>query len=132
LCSSKRDGQLIEYIVADATERQNVIMDVVEKLRRKGITIDLRTLAAVAEEYGISEVSVFGSAIRNDDSIPNDVDLLVVFEQNQDVSLFDVMELEASLTGLFGQPVDVVEPASLTNPIRRQSILASAERLYAA
>jgi ATP-dependent RNA circularization protein (DNA/RNA ligase family) len=61
---------LIEYIVADATERQNVIMDVVEKLRRKGITIDLRTLAAVAEEYGISEVSVFGSAIRNDDSIP--------------------------------------------------------------
>jgi predicted nucleotidyltransferase len=77
-------------------------------------------------------VSVFGSAIRNDDSIPNDVDLLVVFEQNQDVSLFDVMELEASLTRLFGQPVDVVEPASLTNPIRRQSILASAERLYAA
>jgi predicted nucleotidyltransferase len=107
-------------------------MDVVEKLKRKGITIDLRTLAAVAKEYGISEVSVFGSAIRNDDSIPNDVDLLVVFEQNQDVSLFDVMELEASLTGLFGQPVDVVEPASLSNPIRRQNILASAERLYAA
>lgn len=75
---------------------------------------------------------LFGSTIRNDDSTPNDVDLLVVFERDQDVSLFDVMELEATLTELFGQPVDVVEPASLTNPIRRQNILASAERLYAA
>ncbi len=109
-----------------------MVMDAVEKLKRKGISIDIRALSAVAKEYGISELSVFGSAIRNDDSTPNDVDLLVVFERDRDVSLFDVMELEATLTELFGQPVDVVEPASLTNPIRRQNILASAERLYAA
>lgn len=107
-------------------------MDAFEKLKRKGIFIDIQALSAVAKQYGISELSVFGSAIRNDDSSPHDVDLLVVFERGHDVSLFDVIELEATLAALFGQPVDVVEPASLTNPIRRRNILASAERIYAA
>lgn len=107
-------------------------MDAVEKLKRKGISIDIRALSAVAKNYGISELSVFGSAIRDDDSMPNDIDLLVVLARDQDVSLFDVMDLEATLTELFGQHVDVVEPASLINPLRRKNILASAERLYAA
>lgn len=107
-------------------------MTTVEKLRRNGISIDLGELQRVAREYQISEVSVFGSSIREDMSQESDVDLLITFAAGADVSLFDLMELEERFGEIFGRPVDIVEPDSLTNPVRRRSILANTERLYAA
>jgi predicted nucleotidyltransferase len=107
-------------------------MTTVEKLRRNGINVDLRELQRVAREYQISEISVFGSSIREDMSQDSDVDLLVRFDAEADVSLFDLMELEERFGEIFGRPVDIVEPESLTNSVRRRSILANTERLYAA
>lgn len=107
-------------------------MTTVEKLRRNGINIDLGELQRVAREYQISEISVFGSSIREDMSQDSDVDLLVRFAVEADVSLFDLMELEERFREVFGRPVDIVEPESLTNSVRRRSILANTERLYAA
>ena len=107
-------------------------MTTVEKLRRNGIDIHLGELQKIAREYQISEISVFGSSIREDMSQDSDVDLLITFAAEADLSLFDVMELEERLREIFGRPVDIVEPDSLTNPVRRRSILANTERLYAA
>jgi len=104
----------------------------VEKLRRNGIGIDLEELQKVARDYQVSEISVFGSSIRENMSQDSDVELLITFAAEADVSLFDVMEFEDRPREIFGRPVDIVEPDSLTNPVRRRSILASTERLYAA
>ena len=61
----------------------------------------------------------------------SDVDLLVSFAKSDEISLFDLMDLEAELAQLFHRPVDIVEKDSLTNPIRRTNILSSKELLYA-
>ena len=65
-------------------------------------------------------------------STDSDVDLLISFVNDAEVSLFDLMEIEERLQEIFGRPVDIVEPASLTNPVRRRNILGATERLYAA
>jgi len=107
-------------------------MTTAEKLQRNGILVDFDRLTALAREYGIKEISVFGSSIREDMSTDSDVDLLISFVNDADVSLFDLMEIEERLQETFGRPVDIVEPASLTNPVRRRNILGATERLYAA
>lgn len=62
----------------------------------------------------------------------SDIDLLVTFQDDAVISLFDLMDLEHQFSELFGRPVDIVEPQSLSNPIRRRAILSSKETLYAA
>lgn len=107
-------------------------MSTVEKLHKNGIHFDVRELASIAHTYGIVKLFVFGSSVRTDNPTPNDIDLLVVFDSQANISLFDLMDLEAELTALFNLPVDLVEPEALTNPIRRKNILSSVEPLYAA
>lgn len=107
-------------------------MSTVDKLRENGITLDLDSLAAIANSYSIVEIAVFGSSIRDDLNDDSDVDLLVTFSKEASVSLFDLMDLEEQLSELFGRPVDIIEPESLSNPIRRRAILSSKETLYAA
>jgi len=107
-------------------------MNVIEKLRKNGIEFNFAELASIAHEYGIIELSVFGSSIDINNSSPNDIDLLVVFDSQADISLFDLMDLETKLGALFRLPVDLVEPEALKNPIRRKNILSSVEPLYAA
>ncbi len=107
-------------------------MDVLQKLRKNGIPVDIERIAAIAEAYSVKEISVFGSSLRDDMTGESDIDLLVTFKEGAAVSLFDLMGLEEKLSQLFGRPVDIVEPDSLTNPIRRRAILSTKQRLYAA
>lgn len=107
-------------------------MDVVERLEQNGIRVDLSLVADIARRFGVAELSVFGSAIREDIRADSDVDVLVTFDPTANISLFDLMDLEVELTEAFGRSVDLVEAKSLTNPIRREAILASREPLYAA
>jgi len=107
-------------------------MTVMEKLERNGIRVDLPQLWATARRYHVRELSVFGSALRDDLRGDSDVDVLVSFQPGEEVSLFDLIDLEAELSRVFCRRVDLVEVESLTNPIRRRTILASRECLYAA
>ncbi len=102
-----------------------------EKLRKNGIHISTDLLRTIAQKYAIQEIDVFGSSIRPDMNAESDVDLLVTFESDAEISLFDIMDLEAELADLFGRTVDVVEAAALTNPVRRHRIMSTKELLYA-
>ena len=106
-------------------------MSAVDRLKENGIAFDLDALAAIANSYSIVEIAVFGSSITKDMDADSDVDLLITFSEEASVSLFDLMDLEERLSELFGRPVDIVEPDSLSNPIRRRAILSSKETLYA-
>ena len=107
-------------------------MRATEKLRNNGISVDEDSLGAVARKFAVREISVFGSSVHGELRPDSDVDLLVSFQPNAEVSLFDLMDLEKELSQLFGRTVEVVEAESLTNPIRRRAILSSIEPLYAA
>jgi len=82
----------------------------------------------------IVELALFGSILRGNDGKDSDVDLLVTFDPEAEWSLFDFVELQEELSGLFGRKVDLVSRRGLErsrNPIRPKEILSTARVLYA-
>ena len=89
-------------------------------------------VAAFCKKWKVSELSIFGSALRDDFRRDSDVDVLVDFEKDVPWSLYDWVDMIDELKAIFGREVDLVDKSAITNPFRRQSILASREVVYAA
>ena len=90
-------------------------------------------IEAFAKRWRIGELALFGSVLRQDFGPDSDVDVLVTFEQDAHVDLFDLVRMEEELRGIFGRAVDVVTIKSVEssrNYIRRREILQSAETVY--
>lgn len=81
--------------------------------------------------WQIKELSIFGSALRDDMRPESDVDVLVVFDEGERWTLFDLARAERELEQIFGREVDLVEKKALTNPFRRHHILSHHEVIYA-
>lgn len=119
-------------IARSAAPGYTEVMDAVQRLQDNGIKVDAEQLTAIAQAYSVAEISIFGSSVRDDITDDSDIDLLVTFTPESTISLFDLIDLEQQLAQLFGRPVDIVEPASLKNPVRRHEILSTKQPLYAA
>lgn len=89
-------------------------------------------LPALCRKWRVRELSLFGSALREDFSPQSDVDVLVSFEPDAPWSLWDLIEMRQDLERLFGRSVDLVEREGLRNPWRRAGILRTRRVLYAA
>lgn len=96
----------------------------IEKLRDQ--------IADFCRQRKITELALFGSALREDFRPNSDLDILVTFAPEMRYSLFDLVAMRDELAALFGREVDLVEKAALRNPFRRQHILQNAEVIYAA
>ena len=107
-------------------------MTAIEKMKKNGISIDDETIYGVASKYNLKELSVFGSSIRDDFTETSDVDLVIVFKNSREISLFDLMDIQEFFESKFARKVDLVEPDGLRNPIRRKAIMESKEILYVA
>lgn len=94
--------------------------------------VPVAEIAAICRKWRIAELSVFGSALRDDFAEDSDVDLLVRFEKDAGWSLFDWMEIADEFTVAFGRRVDLVAESGLRNPFRRREILDTREIVYAA
>lgn len=99
---------------------------------RQRLGVDVHRVDALCRKWRIRELSLFGSALREDFRPESDVDLLVVFERDAPWDLWDLTAMEAELQELFGRKVDVVEKRALKNPFRRFEILTTRQVLYAA
>jgi len=91
-------------------------------------------LAQLCREHHVRRLEVFGSAARADfDLASSDLDFLVEFEPIAPVAYAEAyFSLKAALEVLFMRSVDLITPASLSNPYFRASLAASSERVYAA
>jgi predicted nucleotidyltransferase len=107
-------------------------MDTMEKLRKNGIFLNYNDIENICKKYHINELSIFGSSIRNDFNADSDIDILVSFNNNSDINLFDIMNLEKEFSQLLKREIDIVEKEALKNPIRREKILSTREIIYAA
>ena len=99
------------------------------------VNIDRERLAQFCRQRGIEELSLFGSALRQDFSDTSDVDLLVTFKPQSHPTLFDFVRMQEELSQLFHRPVDLVSRRGLersANYLRRTGILSTAQPLYAA
>src|SRR5688572_9123078 len=94
--------------------------------------VDPKQIADFCRRWKVTELALFGSALREDFRDASDVDVLVTFAEGSRASFADLDAMESELTALFGRRVDLVERALVEqseNYIRRREILASAERL---
>jgi uncharacterized protein len=70
-----------------------------------------RTIVELARQQGASNVRVFGSVARGDDTDGSDVDLLVDLDTG--VGLLGLIGLERQIAEVLGRPVDLVPAANL-------------------
>ncbi len=75
--------------------------------------------------FGVKELYLFGSAVRNEAGDDSDVDLLVEFERP--VSLFQFVRLQHEIEAVLGRRVDLVTPGAI-KPQLRDRILREAVR----
>lgn len=99
------------------------------------VTIPDDQFADFCRHWKINELSLFGSALREDFGPDSDVDLLVTFAPDADWSLLDHIQMEEELSVLLNRKVDLVSKRAVErseNWIRRRAILETAQVLYAA
>ncbi len=101
-------------------------------MQPKNIELNKEDIATFCKKWRVREFSLFGSVLREDFSPDSDIDVLVSFEDDSGISLWDMGEMLVELETMFGRKVDLVEKEALQNPIRRKAILNTYEVVYAA
>ena len=99
------------------------------------IKLDREKIAAFCQRWKITELSLFGSVLRDDFGPESDVDLLVNFAPEAKWSLLDLVHMERELKEICGREVDLVEREAVErsdNYIRRRYILSAVEPVYVA
>jgi len=99
------------------------------------IPIDHAQIEAFCQKWKITELSLFGSVLREDFRDDSDVDVLVTFAPDSHWTIFDFIHCERELKQLLGREVDLVERIAIVrsqNYIRRKAILSSTQTIYAA
>lgn len=101
------------------------------------LQIDLHdeAIADFCRRWRIVELSIFGSALREDFRPDSDVDVMVTFEPGVSRSFQQWLDMTRELEGIFGRKVDLVDRRAVEqskNYIRRRHILSHLERVYVA
>jgi predicted nucleotidyltransferase len=96
------------------------------------IDVPRERIEEFCRKWHITELALFGSALRDDFRPDSDVDVLVTFEPGVRPKLDDWLNMEDELTAAFGRPVDLVEKSRIENPFIRRHVLHHHQVLYAA
>lgn len=98
------------------------------------LLIDHERLQAFCRKWGIRELDVFGSVLRDDFGPESDIDFLATFESGTRYGLAELLDMEDELSALVGRRIDLVDRRQLegreTNPYRKASILRYKQPLY--
>lgn len=100
-----------------------------------GLNITRHQLTEFCQPWKVSELAVFGSALRPDFHQGSDVDILVSFAPGAEWSLLDHLRMQEELGELLGRQVDLVSKRAIersSNWVRRSAILTSAQVIYGA
>ncbi|HRZ94957.1 MAG TPA: nucleotidyltransferase family protein [Candidatus Moranbacteria bacterium] len=77
----------------------------------------------------MKKVSLFGSYIYGQPREDSDVDVLVEFEPNSSISLFDLVHIRRNFSEFIGKKVDLLTPSALSKYFRDE-VLAKAKTIY--
>ena len=97
------------------------------------IDIDRDRIAEFCRRWKITELSLFGSVLREDFRPDSDVDVLVNFHPDAHWTLLDLAEMQEGLESILGRKVDLLTRRGVQqsrNRLRRQAILSTAEVVY--
>ena len=90
-------------------------------------------LTAFCQRWGIIDLSLFGSILRDDFQDNSDINILLSFAPNTRQRLLTLARIKHELEALLNRPVDIGLKDSITtseNWIRKQEILSTAQTVY--
>ena len=80
----------------------------VEQVEVVRIHVPQRSIQRFCSEYGLRELSLFGSVLREDFTPKSDVDVLIELPEKHVYSLFDLSRMQDKLTHILHRRVDLV------------------------
>lgn len=87
-------------------------------MSKEEITCLLQKHRNQLHEYGVRDISLFGSVVRGESHEHSDIDLLVEFEPDAKIGLFGYARLQRMLTDILGRKVDLVTPDALHKELK--------------
>ena len=99
------------------------------------IPINTNAISEFCQRWGLAELALYGSVLRDDFGPESDIDVLVTIAPEQSCTMFDLVRMAEELEGIFGRAVDIQTRRGIEqsrNEIRRREILDSAEVIHAA
>lgn len=97
------------------------------------LNIPTEQLTAFAKRWSITELSLFGSILREDFRPDSDVDVCVVTDPRRVYDIDDLIAMREELSDIFGgRDIDMVERRLITNPFMRHRIITTRKVVYAA
>lgn len=99
------------------------------------IRIPKTKIADFCKRWNVSEFAIFGSAVGIGLRPDSDVDVMVSFSKDANVSLFEMTRMQDELQIIFGREVDLVTRNGVENSrnyLRRKAILESAQVIHVA
>jgi len=103
------------------------------KTIEKRLNLTEKQIKDFCQQNHIQELSLFGSVLRDDFNSNSDVDFLVVFQPEFQLSLMDLIDIQYQLEELTGRKVDLIEKRSILdsyNWLRCQNILNTAKIVH--
>ncbi len=96
-------------------------------MNREKVTEILGKNREKLHEFHVQALYLFGSVLRDGATESSDVDLLVEFESDAHIGLFEFARLQRMLSNVLGCEVDLATPDSLHRALKRR-ILEEAVR----
>ena len=97
-------------------------------MNREEIIIRLRENEAALRLRGVAHAALFGSRARGDERPESDTDILIEFDSDARITVFDYAGLKDYIAGLFDGHVDVVNRDGLKPYVKPA---ATADAIYA-
>jgi predicted nucleotidyltransferase len=119
----------------ESTDAEHSVLEksVLDILKER-LQVDYDQIAKFCEQFGIVELGIFGSVLRDDfrtgGENPSDVDLLIEFAPDQKLTWPMWLDLQETSEKLFKRKVDLVQKHLLENPYRRAEILKTNRIIY--
>jgi predicted nucleotidyltransferase len=125
---------MLKWVRVDpSTTRQPRTQSIDRDRQMAPATLDLPLdrIAALCRQYRVRELSLFGSALRDDFRPDSDLDMLVLFEPDAQIGFLELAALQDALADVVNRPVDLVSKRGLHRVIRQQ-VLDEARVIYGA
>jgi predicted nucleotidyltransferase len=97
------------------------------------LSLSLEEIAQLCQQWGITELALFGSVLSDQFNPDSDIDILIRFAPNARQGLLTLAKIKHDLETRIGRKVDLALKDSIEtseNWIRRNEILQTAQVIY--
>ncbi|MBI3929204.1 MAG: nucleotidyltransferase family protein [Armatimonadetes bacterium] len=95
------------------------------------IPVPSASLESFCQRWGVAELSLFGSVLRDDFSPESDIDILVAWKPGVRIGMIGLARMTTELEEIFARRVDLVPKQGL-KPVLRDQVLHEAKTIYGA